>query len=69
MAKKIDGWKNRFFSEGGREVLFKAVIQAMPTYAMSCFRIPTTILNDVDRLCASFWWGDNDIGKKMHWKE
>lgn len=54
VAKKIDSWKNRFFSEGGREVILKAIIQAIPTYAMSYFRIPSTILMDIEKLCAKF---------------
>lgn len=35
---------------------------------MFCFRIPTTILKDIERLCANFWWGDSDEGRKIHWK-
>lgn len=61
---RIAGWKNRFFSEGGREILLKAVIQAILTYAMSCFRIPTTILNDIEIICIDFWWGRQGSGKK-----
>lgn len=68
MAKKLDGWKSRFFSEGGREVIFKAVIQAIPTYAMSCFRIPSTILKEIEAMSANFCWGFTDKGNKIHWK-
>lgn len=67
VAKKLDGWKSKLFSEGGREVLFKAVIQAIPTYAMSCFRMPSTIIHEIEAMCANFWWGYSDKGKKMHW--
>lgn len=35
VAKKLDRWKNKCFYEVGREVLIKAVIQAISTYAMS----------------------------------
>lgn len=68
MAKKLDGWKTRFFSEGGLEVLLKAVIQAIPTYTMSCIRIPTTIKNEIEAMSANFWWGITEKGKKIHWK-
>lgn len=29
-VKKLDDWKHIFFSEGGREVIIKSVIQAIP---------------------------------------
>lgn len=60
--------ENRFFSEGGREVLIKAIIQAIPTYAMSCFIIPCSINNNIESMCARFWWGTNEKDKKIHWK-
>lgn len=68
VAKKLDNWKARFFSDGGLEILIKAVIQAIPTYAMSCFRIPSSINHEIEALCANFWWGYSANGKKLHWK-
>lgn len=67
VAKKIDGWASKHFSEGGREVLIKSVLQAVPSYAMTCFRIPGSICEDIERLCCDFWWGTKDGGKKIHW--
>ncbi|KAL5756462.1 hypothetical protein ACOSQ2_021208 [Xanthoceras sorbifolium] len=64
---KLQSWKHRLFSVGGREVLLKAVVQAVPTYAMSCFRLPSSLMKDIQRMIADFWWGLKDGIRKMHW--
>lgn len=67
IQKKLLSWNQREFSAGGKEVLIKAVIQAIPTYVMQCFRIPESVCADIERLCAGFWWGYKVEGRKMHW--
>ena len=54
---KVSSCQHKFFSCGGTEVLIKAAALAIPTYAMSIFKIPLGICDDIQRVIANFWWG------------
>ncbi|KAK3225296.1 hypothetical protein Dsin_005158 [Dipteronia sinensis] len=64
---KLKGWWQMLFSIEAKEVLLKAVVQYIPTYSMSLFRIPKGLIKDIHRLCAKFWWGSTDTERKLHW--
>ncbi|KAL5538173.1 hypothetical protein UlMin_045972 [Ulmus minor] len=34
---------------------------------MSCFKLPKTLIKDLHRLIARFWWGSNDGDRQTHW--
>ncbi|KAL9440242.1 hypothetical protein AB3S75_018992 [Citrus x aurantiifolia] len=51
---KLSSWQNKLFSSGGREVLIKAVAQAVPAYAMSVFKLPASICEDIQKAIARF---------------
>ncbi|CAN1261991.1 Putative ribonuclease H protein At1g65750 [Linum perenne] len=59
---RMQGWKDRFISQGGKEVLIKAVLQAIPTYSMNAFLLPKTMAEEIERMMNSFWWGTKDYG-------
>uniref|UniRef100_A0A803Q7N5 Reverse transcriptase n=1 Tax=Cannabis sativa TaxID=3483 RepID=A0A803Q7N5_CANSA len=64
---KLRGWKMGLFSQAGKEVLIKAVIQAIPCYIMSCFRISKGILKEMESMIARFQWGSTTNKHKLHW--
>jgi hypothetical protein len=66
--KHMNGWCGRPTSRSGKEILLKAIIQAIPTYIMSCFQIPISTCDSLRKAIADFWWGVEDGKKKMHWR-
>ena len=48
--KKLQGWEGKLLSQVGREVLIKAMAQALPTYTMSCFKLPTGLCHEIEAL-------------------
>lgn len=63
----LSSWKTGMLSQAMREVLIKAVAQAIPTYIMSCFAIPNSICDNMESLICRFWWGGNEDTSKTHW--
>ena len=50
MWKKLQAWEGKLLSQAGREVLIKAVAQALPTYTMSCFKLPIGLCHEIEAL-------------------
>jgi hypothetical protein len=64
----INGWGGQLLSCAGREVLIKANAQAVPTYPMSCFRIPAPTCKKIKSLVSNYWWESSIDSHKMHWQ-
>ena len=67
VCKKLAGWKGKLLSLGGKEILIKAVAQAIPSYTMSCFLLPKCLCDDLEREMRSFWWGQKHQETKIAW--
>lgn len=67
MLQKMKDWKEKFLSQGGKEVLLKSVIQSTPSYVMNCFLLPTTLCQDIEKATAIFFWGSTLEDRKCYW--
>jgi hypothetical protein len=54
-------------THAGKEVLLKSVIQAIPTYTMSVFRLPKTLIKEINSLMSKFWWSFKENFNKISW--
>jgi hypothetical protein len=67
ICQLINGWNEKLLSIGGKEILLKAIAQAIPAYAMSVFNIPKQVCKAICNAIAKFWWGGTETQRKMHW--
>jgi hypothetical protein len=57
----------RFLSCAGREVFLKTVIQAIPTYGMSCFKLTKKVCKTLMSIIAKYWWSSSLDRSSLHW--
>lgn len=67
IKQRAHGWTTRFLSGAGKMVLLKAVLAAMPTYAMSCFKLPMSLCKQIQAVLIRFWWDVKPEIRKMCW--
>ena len=48
--------------------MLKAIVQAIPTFAMSCFKLPLSLCHDIEVMIKNFFWGQRGDRRKIHWK-
>ncbi|CAA7055077.1 unnamed protein product [Microthlaspi erraticum] len=60
-------WSSKLLSSAGKLVLLKSVLSSMPTYSMSCFKLPISLCKRIQSVLTRFWWDANPDKKKMCW--
>jgi hypothetical protein len=65
--KQVQAWLEQLLSMGGKDVLIKAVIQAIPTFSMSCFKMPRGLCKHINSLIRYLWWGSKEGKRRTHW--
>ena len=58
-------WSHRWLSRGGKLVLIKSVLEALPVFWMH-FWIPVGIIEKIRKLCFKFLWSCGD-GWDLFW--
>ncbi|XP_058766718.1 uncharacterized mitochondrial protein AtMg00310-like [Vicia villosa] len=65
--KRINSWRGRPLSKACKEIMIKSVLQAIPSYGMSVFILPDTLVEDIEKMLNAFWWGGASNNKGIRW--
>jgi len=53
---KLKSWKENLLLRTGKEIFLKSIVQPIPQYAMSIFKIPLYIVRAIEKKIANFGW-------------
>jgi hypothetical protein len=67
LSKYLIEWGDGLMAQCSREILIKAIAQAIPTYIMSIFKRPMSVYDDLTKLIRNYWWGSESGKWKTHW--
>jgi hypothetical protein len=67
MGKRMAMWSEKHLSAAAKEVLIKAVAQAIPTYTMSIFHLSASFCEELARGVRRYWWGEDTDNRRTHW--
>ena len=57
---RMQSWKEKLLSQAGKEVMIKTVIQSIPTYSMSVFKMTVSLSKEIETMIRKFLWGQGD---------
>lgn len=64
VIQMIKGWSSRLLSRAGKLVMLMNVVQLIPACAMSCFLLPKTLGQEIQKVMNAFWWQSNSANSK-----
>ncbi|KAK9157143.1 hypothetical protein Scep_003717 [Stephania cephalantha] len=66
LTNRVLTWKEKFLSPAGKEILLKAIAQAIPLYSMYAFLLPKKVAYTLQQLIAKYWWSSSH-DRGIHW--
>ncbi|OVA15314.1 Ribonuclease H domain [Macleaya cordata] len=64
---KLAGWKANFLSQGGKLIMIRHVLASMAIYLLSAVVTPKLVLQSINRIISTFFWGSQDGKPKRKW--
>ncbi|GKF44844.1 hypothetical protein Tco_0131396 [Tanacetum coccineum] len=67
IKSRLSKWKINTLFIGGRLTLLKAVLGSTPIYPMSLYKVPKTVLHEMESLRRNFFNGVQGVDRKISW--
>lgn len=67
LQKKLSSWRRNSLSFGGGIYLLKSILESIPLYFLSMFRMPLGILKKCKSRMREFLWGGKEGENKVAW--
>lgn len=70
IAKKLEGWKSRYLSFGGKITLIRSVLASLPIHVFSCMAVPLQVQRRIEGLMRTFLWSQQGQSRmnRVSWK-
>ena len=62
--KRLNCWRRKMLSVGGRLVLINSVLSSLPMFMLSFFEVPRGVLKKLDYFRPQFFWQNDEHKKK-----
>ncbi|XP_059295494.1 uncharacterized protein LOC132048826 [Lycium ferocissimum] len=66
---KLQAWKGKLLSFGGKVVLITSVLQSIPIYLLSAMVPPKCVIKELHKLFNRFFWQTKEDGRSKCWSE
>lgn len=66
MLKRLDPWKGKFLSSGGRQILTNSCLSSIPLYCMGFYLLKDGVHDKIDSIRAKFPWRGAEDKFKYH---
>lgn len=62
---KMEGWKSKWLSLVDRLLMLKTIVSTMPIFPMACFKLPGTVIKNMQKKMRKFLWNGNQEQDKI----
>lgn len=67
VQNKLQEWKGKMLSFGGKTVLINSVLNSIPIYLICVINPPKNVIHDLEKIFARFFWNVKETGRSKHW--